>query len=150
MIAGPGFRGGKRIKELVSTAGLPKTFLSIAGVDVDEAMIGEDLERVASGELSERKNRIFAQISESRIGRCIRTEEYLYSVYAPGQDGWQQGSSDYYEEDFLYDLKKDPYQLENQVRNPAYEKVREKLAWELLEEIEKAEGIRPVIAPCSD
>lgn len=112
-------------------------------------MIGEDLKKVADGRLEGRQNRIFAQISESRTGRCIRTQDYLYSVYAPGSDGWQEGSSDYYEEDFLYDLEKDPYELENQVRNPAYEQVRASLAKALLEEIEKAEGVRPVIAPCS-
>ena len=42
IIWGVGFRGGKRIRELVSTAGLPKTFLSMAGVDVGGAMVGED------------------------------------------------------------------------------------------------------------
>ena len=149
VIAGPGFRGGKRVRELVSTAGLPKTIPAMAGVDVGAAMIGEDLKKVADGRLEGRQNRIFAQISESRTGRCIRTQDYLYSVYAPGSDGWQEGSSDYYEEDFLYDLEKDPYELENQVRNPAYEQVRASLAKALLEEIEKAEGVRPVIAPCS-
>lgn len=150
VIAGPGFRGGKRVRDLVSTAGLPKTILAMAGVDVGDAMIGEDLKKVADGRLEGRQNRIFAQISESRTGRCIRTQDYLYSVYAPGSDGWQEGSSDYYEEDFLYDLKKDPYELENQVRNPAYAQVRALLAKALLEEIEKAEGVRPVIAPCRD
>ena len=34
-----------------------------------------------------RPNEIFAQISESRVGRCIRTQRYTYSVYAPGIDG---------------------------------------------------------------
>lgn len=150
IIAGPGFGGGKRIRELVSTAGLPKTFLAMAGVDVGDAMIGEDLGKVAQGRLTGRKNRIFAQISESRTGRCIRTQDYLYSVFAPQSDGWQEGSSDYYEEDFFYDLRKDPYELENQVRNPEYEQVRRELARELAEEIEKAEGVRPVIAPCTD
>ena len=99
----------------------------------------------ADGRLKSRKNRIFAQISESRTGRCIRTEEYLYSVYAPDSDGWQEGSSDYYEEDFLYDLKKDPYQLKNLVRDPEYKEIRKELSRQLLDEIEKAEGVRPAI-----
>lgn len=150
VIAGPGFRGGKKVSELVSTASLPKTFLAMAGTDVGGRMIGENLKHVADGHTDGRINRIFAQISESRTGRCIRTEDYLYSVYAPGLDGWQEGSSDYYEEDFLYDLKKDPYQLENLVRDPAYAEIRHALSLQLLEEIEKAEGERPTIAPVSD
>ena len=133
----------------MSTASLPKTFLAMAGVDVGSLMIGEDLKDVADGRTEGRENRIFAQISESRTGRCLRTENYLYSVYAPGLDGWQEGSSDYYEEDFFYDLKKDPYELENLVRDPAYAQIRKELSLQLLDEIEKAEGTRPVIAPLS-
>ena len=108
-------------------------------------MIGENLKDIADGKIHQRENRVFAQISESRTGRCIRTEEYLYSVYAPDSDGWQEGSSDYYEEDFLYDLKKDPYQLKNLVRDPEYKEIRKELSRQLLDEIEKAEGVRPAI-----
>lgn len=145
VIAGPGFRGGRRIQELVSTASLPKTFLAMAGVDVKNAMIGENLKDVADGKTEGRKNRIFAQISESRIGRCIRTEDYLYSVYAPGQDGWSQGSSAYYEDDFLYDLKADPYELHNLAGDPACAEVRKKLAEALIEEMVKAGEDKPQI-----
>ena len=66
-------------------------------------------------------------------------------MYAPDSDGWQEGSSSCYEEDFLYDLKKDPYELENLVYDPEYKKIREELSGQLLDEIEKAEGVRPVI-----
>ena len=145
VIAGPGFRGGKRVKELISTCSLPKTFLSLAGVDVKDAMIGEDLKLVADGKSQGRINRVFAQISESRVGRCIRTEDFLYSVYAPGMDGWEPGSSDYYEEDFLYDLKKDPYELNNLVRDESYAEIRKKLAAQLIEEMVKAGEKAPVI-----
>ena len=145
VIKGPGFRGGKRVRDLVSTASLPKTFLAMAGLDIGNRMIGENLKEIADGNTAHRANRIFAQISESRTGRCIRTEDYLYSVYAPDSDGWQEGSSSCYEEDFLYDLKKDPYELENLVYDPEYKKIREELSGQLLDEKEKAEGVRPVI-----
>jgi arylsulfatase A-like enzyme len=85
IISGPGFRGGKRIKELVSTASLPKTFLAMAGINVGNKMIGEDLSQLLDKVPEERDNEIFAQISESRVGRCIRTKNYLYSVYAPNK-----------------------------------------------------------------
>ncbi len=150
IIAGPGFSGGNRVRALISTASLPKTILAVAGVDVGEDMIGENLRDVIHGDTASRTNRIFAQISESRTGRCIRTEDYLYSVYAPGSDGWSEGSSDYYEEDFLYDLKKDPYELHNLVRDPAYAQVRAQLREELLWEIEHAEGVRPIIGEADD
>lgn len=150
VISGPGFKGGKRISDLVSTCSLPKSFLAMASVDVGDAMIGENLKKVADGDTEGRVNRVFAQISESRTGRCIRTEDYLYSVYAPDCNGWEDSSSDYYEEDFLYDLKKDPYELNNLVRDPAYKEVRAELARQLIEDMVKAGEKPPVICPTTD
>ncbi len=43
VIAGGPFKGGVRVSELVSTESLPKTILAMAGVDVGNAMIGENL-----------------------------------------------------------------------------------------------------------
>ena len=108
-------------------------------------MIGENLKKVIEGNTVGRKNRIFAQISESRLGRCIRTEDYLYSVCAPGLNGWSEGSSEIYVEDFLYDLKKDPDELNNLVKDPAYAEVRNDLAMQLIEEMENAGERTPQI-----
>ena len=110
-------------------------------------MIGEDLKKVADGRLEGRQNRIFAQISESRTGRCIRTQDYLYSVYAPGSDGWQEGSSDYYEEDFLYDLEKDPIEKHNLIKDPKYAQVRKELKEKLIEQMVNADEAKPTILP---
>lgn len=145
VIAGPGFRGGKRIKELVSTASLPKTFLAMAGVEIGDAMIGEDLRCLADGTASDRENIVFAQISESRVGRCVRTENYLYSVYAPGVNGGEQSNSRLYVDDFLYDLKNDPYELNNLAGDKRYTAVCEKMAGLLIREMEKAGEERPEI-----
>src|SRR5699024_1857149 len=71
VIAGPGYSRGRRVKDLVSTASLPKTMLAMAGIYVGDQMIGEDLKDVADGNTQGRVNRVFAQISESRVGRCI-------------------------------------------------------------------------------
>lgn len=149
IISGPGFHGGKRIKDLVSTASLPKTFLAMAGVETGNKMIGEDLKFVADGKQEKRKNYVFAQISESRVGRCIHTEDYLYAVYAPGVNGGVVGSSDSYEDDFLYDLKRDPYELNNVVDDPKYRTVKLRLRQLLIEEIQEAEGKVPRIADTS-
>lgn len=147
IITGPGFRGGKVIKDLVSTASLPKTFLSMAGIDVGSKMIGEDLKKVAEGKTQGRLNEVFAQVSESRVGRCVRTEEYLYSVYAPGKNGGEYADSDVYVEDYLYDLKKDPYELNNVIRDEAYEAVRKSMRKKLLHHMDLAGENIPQILP---
>lgn len=145
VIAGGPYKGGVAVEDLVSTESLPKTILAMAGVDVGDAMIGENLLDVVEKKDKERPNQIFAQISESRIGRCVRTPGYTYSVYAPGMNGGEAAASDVYADDFLYDMEKDPYQLNNVVDDPDYADVKADMRRRLLDWIEKAEGKRPVI-----
>mgnify|MGYP001147465294 FL=1 len=145
VIAGGPYRGGRTVEELVSTASLPKTILALAGVDVGGAMIGENLLDVVEKKSDNRPNEIFAQISESRVGRCIRTARYTYSVYAPGVNGGEAAASDRYADDFLYDMEQDPHQLNNVVTDPAYAQVKAELRARLLDWIWRAEGTRPVI-----
>ena len=140
IVRGPGFRGGKRVRELVSTASLPKTFLALAGVSA--GMIGENLQSVADGKVDGCENAVFAQISESRVGRCVRTARYLYSVYAPGKNGGECADSDVYADDFLYDMDSDPWQLHNLAGDPAYASVRDELAALLIRKMKEA-GERP-------
>lgn len=145
VIAGGPFRGGRAVEELVSTESLPKTILALAGVDAGDAMIGENLLDVAEKRDPDRPNEVYAQISESRVGRCVRTPDYLYSVYAPGVNGFEAGCAERYADDFLYDLGRDPWQLDNVAGDPAYAQVKGALRRRLLDWIERAEGTRPVI-----
>ena len=119
--------------------------LALAGVDVGDKMIGENLLDVVEKKNHNRVNEVYAQISESRCGRCIRTADYMYSVYAPGVNGGEAAASDVYADDFLYDMQKDPWQLNNVVADPAYADVKAELRERLLNWIQHAEGSRPII-----
>lgn len=145
VICGGPYKGGITISDLVSTASLPKTILSLAEIDIGENMIGENLLDLIVNKSYKRENQVFAQISESRVGRCIRTKDYLYSVYAPNLNGGKYASSEIYADDFLYDLSLDPWQLNNVIENPQYEKIKSDLRIRLLNWIEKAEGYMPTI-----
>ena len=145
VIAGGPFKGGVDFEDLVSTASLPKTICALAGVNVGDDMIGENLVDVVEGKLPDRKNEIFAQISESRVGRCIRTPKYAYSVYAPGINGGAAAAADLYADDFLYDLEKDPYELTNLIHDPAYTEIKLDLRNRLLAWIKEAENATPEI-----
>lgn len=145
VIAGGPFTGGVCCTDIVSTAGLPKTILALAGVEVGDEMIGENLLEVARGELPNRRNEAFAQISESRVGRAIRTPDYAYSVYAPGINGSAQPDSEVYADDFLYDLRKDPFELHNLAADPGYTGVKQALREKLLAWIFEAEHKTPTI-----
>lgn len=50
-----------------------------------------------------------------------------------------------YADDFLYDMDRDPHQMNNVVADPAYAQVKAELRERLLDWIEQAEGVRPVI-----
>lgn len=138
VISGGAYKGGKIVKELVSTASIPKTLLAMADIKETSPMIGEDLLTVVDGSTN-RNNDVFAQISESRVGRIIRTEKYTYGVYAPGKNGGVYSESNEYKDDYLYDLDKDPDQKINLINDSAYLEIKKMLRVKLVERISEAE-----------
>lgn len=145
VIRGGSFSGGTVVDQLVSTESLPKTILAIAGIDVGQGMIGEDLAGFVAGKVEGRANEVYAQISESRVGRAIRTERYKYAIYAPNQNGGLIASSDFYVDDYLYDLASDPHELVNVVCEPAYTHAKLELRSRLKAWIANAERKEVVI-----
>jgi uncharacterized sulfatase len=141
IISGGKFNGSNVVKRLVSTASLAKTILSIANIDVGDNMIGENLLDEVNHLNDNKPDEVFAQISESRLGRCIRTNKYLYSVYAPHINGGEMASSSVYLDDYLYDMEKDPYQLNNIVEDKSYLPIKEELKSRLIKWIKASENI---------
>ena len=71
---------------------------------------------------------VFIQISESQVGRAIRTKKWKYSVVAPRRDdrwdGYLYSKSDFYNEEFLYNLDNDSYEKNNLVGDPEFVEIR--------------------------
>ena len=147
MIAvGPGFRGGKVVRHVVSLLDLPVTLLDCAGIERPDGFQGRSLLPLAAEPEMDWEDVAFMQISESRVGRAIRTPEYTYSVRAEG-DGYQTfGSSVYYEE-FFYVLKDDPYQQNNLAADPAWAQTRAQLGQVLKRKMREAGEEEPEIRP---
>ncbi len=145
---GKGFTGGKVIDDMVSLIDVPKTFFDCADIEPFDGMQGDSLLALAEGRIENPKDTIFMQISESQVGRAIRTKEWKYSVRAVG-DGDEVSCSDVYYEDFLYHLTNDPHERVNLVDAPEYENVRAQLAEKLKEEMKKANEKVPQILPYS-
>ena len=127
IIRGPGFMGGRVIDSLISLIDMPSTILDIAGVPIPEHYQGRQLHTMMHDTSAVWDNEIFLQISESQIGRCIRTAKWKYSVSAEG-DGWNAPGSEVYYEEFLYDLENDPHERNNLVTDSAYAAIRAELA----------------------
>lgn len=140
-ITGPGFRQGGRKEELVSLLDLPPTLLDAAGLEIPRSMSGNSILPLVTNNMENWPDDVFIQISESQVGRAIRTKRWKYSVSDPTKDGRKVASSDQYIEEFLYDLNTDPYELTNLIGMESHEKVAKHLKERLKERIKKVEGI---------
>ena len=148
ILAGPGFRGGGRLDQLVNLLDLPPTLLETAGIDVPPEMQGRFLLPLLRDPDPEWPDDIFAQTSEVEIGRVIRTRRWKYGVTgidlhpakAPPPDA-------VYRETYLYDLHADPYETVNLVRSEAHAPVMDRLRERLRHRMEAAGEPIPEIRP---
>ncbi|WP_129669788.1 sulfatase-like hydrolase/transferase [Phytoactinopolyspora endophytica] len=148
-LCGPGFDGGGRIDRPVSTIDLPPTLLDAAGLDVPPEMQGRSmlplLHQPGAGDADGWPEEVFIQVSESEVGRAIRTSRWKYYVSAPDADAWHEAGADRYLEAELYDLAHDPYELDNLVGLPSHRKIADELRERLLRRMVEAGEQEPVI-----
>jgi arylsulfatase A-like enzyme len=150
VIGGAASSKGYAVEDLVSLIDIPPTLLSLAGIDVPATFSGFSLTPCITGEENTaRREHIFIQISESQVGRAIRTKEWCYCISAKDKNGWDFMNSVSYEEVYLYDLKKDPFELNNLIHDADYKTVREDLRCKLIEEIILIEKYQPAVIPAS-
>src|SRR5690625_899654 len=143
-IKGPGFNQGGQKRELVSLIDFPPTLLDAADLEIPEEMSGRSFMPLVNGE-KDWPEEVFIQISESQVGRSIRTKKWKYSVSDPTKDSVHDSKSDHYIEEFLYDLEVDPYELTNLVGLKSHQEVANKLKERLLRKIEEVEKESPTI-----
>jgi arylsulfatase A-like enzyme len=150
VIKGPSFSEGKVIKELVSLIDLPPTLLEAARIQIPEFMKGNMLQTLVNSNDNNNNNNnqkdwpqeVFIQISESQIGRAIRTKKWKYSIAAPPHDlpwaGMASSNSEVYKEEFLYDLENDLHEKHNLVEDPTFKDIRKQLAKTLIRKMNEA------------
>ena len=150
-LSGPGFDGGGRVQELTSLIDLPRTLLDAAGVAAPDAMRGRSVLPL----LTDPDARaawpadVFVQISESQVARAVRTARWKYGVTAPDIGGGKQPAADCYEEQYLYDLHADRYELHNLVGRTSHDEVARRLRRRLLRHLREVEGAGPAIEPAA-
>ena len=149
-MTGPGFMGGGRVQELISLVDLPPTLLDAAGLPVPAHMQGRSLMPLIRHEPVEWPGEVFIQISETQVGRAIRTKRWKYSVVASDKDGNKDAASVQYGEEFLYDLRADPYELTNLAGQGSHREVAAVLRGRLIRRVVEAGEQRPSIEPAPD
>ena len=135
------------MRQLVSLVDLPPTLLDAAGLPVPPEMDGRSILPILRDRAADWPEEAFIQISESQVGRAIRTARWKYSVYAPDLHGWQVGGSDRYVEEYLYDLQADPYELTNLIGVEAFRAVADDLRERLIRRMVEAGEAAPIIEP---
>jgi arylsulfatase A-like enzyme len=145
-LTGPGFDSGQPVRRLVSHIDLPPTLLDVAGIAMPPEMDGHSLLPVVRGEPDPRPDDVVVQISESQVGRALRTPRWKYAAVAPGADGWTTPAAERYVDSHLYDLDADPHELHDLVDSPAHRDVLAQLRDRLVERIVEAGEKRPEIA----
>jgi len=112
-LIGSCFTGGGRVEQMTSLVDLPPTLLDAAGLPVPQTMQGRSLLPLLRGERLKWPEEVFVQISESQVGRAVRTRRWKYAVVAPDKNGFCDSAANRYQEDCLYDLESDPHELTN-------------------------------------
>ena len=77
------------------------------------------------------------QISEAQVGRAVRTHRWKYGVDAPDAQGSNGPGADRYEEQYLYDLQADPYELNNLIGLESHREVAQVMKQRLVRRMEE-------------
>lgn len=153
VLTGGPFTGGGTLGELVSLVDLPPSLLDGAGLEIPDQMSGRSMLPILGGggrSLADPwPDDVFVQISESGIGRAVRTKRWKYAVQSdavpPGAEGARS-----YDEAYLYDLEADPYELRNLIGYESHRPVADRMKARLLGYIQDVEGYVPEIVDAEE
>ena len=147
VFTGPGFDGGHRVRELVTILDLHATLLDAAGITPGPQVMGRSIRPLLEPGPHDWPDATFFQVSESEVGRGIRTQRWKYGVTAPDADPWNDAHAPRYVESYLYDLDHDSYELENLIGQRSHLDVAQRLRARLVEAMAAAGEPTATIEP---
>lgn len=138
VIKGPGFEGGRTNHHMCATIDIAQTIVRLAGGEPGPDWKGRPLQESENGDW---EDVVYVQVSESMVGRAIRTPKYSYVIHAAGKNPFNEPGSDKctWTEKHLFDLTADPVEMNDLVNDPNYSAVRAELR-ELLKKKAKEAG----------
>ena len=147
VLDGPGFRAGGRCSAMATNLDLVPTLVRAAGGAEDPGLPGRPLQDQVGSD-PDPDDQVFVQISESHIGRALRTRTHTLGVRARTRNpfaGHLRPDADEYVVTHLYDDEADPHQRRDLRRDATSADVLEGLVDQLATQIEVVEGHRPRI-----
>jgi len=144
-LCGPAFQQGGKVQQMTSLVDMAPTLLDASGLPVPETMSGRSILPLVNRKAEGWPEEAFVQISETQVGRCVRTRRWKYSVHAPERNGGTDSNATCYTEEFLYDLMADPYELNNLVGYTSHRHVADAMKARLLRRMAAAGEVVPEI-----
>ena len=132
----------KVIEENVQNIDIAPTILDIAGVSRPDQFDGQSFKLLLAGQSPPWRDTIFYEyfwerpFPQTPTVHAIRTAQYKYIRY--------HGIWDLNE---LYDIQKDPLEMNNLIRNPEYSEIAKSLRNSLFEWLNKTEGDKMLLKP---
>jgi uncharacterized sulfatase len=130
-----GAHGGRADSTLVSHIDLLPTMLELAGVNVPEALDGESLVPILNGGASRPEKDVFIEWGAYDIDQVHRGGFMPARCIVSGKHKFVVNLLD---TDELYDLERDPHELENRIDDPQCAAIREQLHDKLLAWMERS------------
>lgn len=130
------FKGGQILKQMVQNIDIAPTILDCFGLKKPDYMQGESILPLLQKKNVKWRDRIFyeyyweEQFPQTPTTFGIRTDRYKYIRY---HGIWDTNE--------FYDLEKDPYEMNNLIRNPIYQELIETLVNELYDWLENTSGL---------
>ncbi len=115
-------KAGTTIDKMIQNLDFAPTFLDYAGVEIPEDIQGESFRKLVSGELTEWRDAIYYTYyefpGEHHVKRHygVRTDRYKLIHFYYDIDEWE-----------LFDLEKDPSEMNNIYNDPTYAQIKENM-----------------------
>ena len=115
-------KAGTVVDQLIQNLDFAPTFMDYAGVDIPNDVQGESFRNIVNGKTNEWRDAIYYTYyeypGEHNVQRHngVRTDRYKLIHFYYDSDTWE-----------LYDLKKDPTEMNNVYDDPAYKEIRKNM-----------------------
>lgn len=145
VIAGGAIKDVKEIEEIVSLESVAKTIAKLMGQEELSSYLGEDLLALDPQKEADPNKALYYRISESRVGRAIRTKNMIYSVCALETDGTESFSADKLTDDYMYDIDNDLVECNNLIMSYFFKDIKAQLRERLIALIDEHEHLKVTI-----
>ncbi|KAK8839973.1 hypothetical protein M9Y10_031690 [Tritrichomonas musculus] len=126
VVKGRDFYGGENSDRIISSIDFPPTLVRAAGGEIPSNWKGRPIQEYKSADW---KDYMYSQVSESYVGRLVRTDRWKYVIHAAGKAPFGDPGSDKdtWTDKHLFDLKNDPTEKHDLKDNADYNEIKAQL-----------------------